>query len=54
MVNFMKFTIILSVILIAVSLLIGPLMGIFIVCTVVSLLITMYDKEKERNHKHIE
>jgi hypothetical protein len=49
MIEFMKFTIILTVMLIAVSLLVNPLLGIFIVCTVVSLLIHL--KESENNHK---
>jgi hypothetical protein len=49
MINFIKFIIILAIILIAVSLLLDKLMGIFIVCIAVCLLLQLFEREK--NHK---
>ena len=48
---FIIFVAILAIILVTVSLLLDELMGIFIVCIIVSLLLNVYDKEKD--HKRL-
>jgi hypothetical protein len=50
--NFIIFTVTLAIILIAVSLLLDKLMGIFIVCTVVCVLMNIHENEKN-NHKKL-